>query len=355
VDRLRVALLGTEAAVESDDPRTLALARARLSGMIADPEQDPPAVVSRIVARRGAAAAREMLASSRSAGYSGTRRVLLGEREVVAYDLWPAAGVALRWVRHARGAEQTTVLRDRWFERTLKRAARRLPASFYREQLVVLGGLFPLLYELQTQGWALVHAGLVRTPRGGVLVVGAGGSGKSTLALALSARPGCSLASDNLALVRGVEAAGVPEPVKLSRWTAEAVRQLGVDVGMTDVQAGWDRQEGRSPRAGSPLPVIAVVLPWVADESRAEAAQGSFESHAAAAAALAYETQAYAKYAAALWLADGGERPGEASLVAPRLGARVPMVRLTMRRGAPLVETVATLEGALDGVLDAAR
>jgi hypothetical protein len=84
---------------------------------------------------------------------------------------------------------------------------------------------FPIAWQLRrTRGWELIHASAVADGERGVLIAGPGGAGKSTTCLALVARAGMRLLTENLAFCDGEHIFPVSEPIRL---TEESLRLLG--------------------------------------------------------------------------------------------------------------------------------
>jgi hypothetical protein len=84
---------------------------------------------------------------------------------------------------------------------------------------------FPIAWHLRrTRGWELIHASAVAVDEGAVLIAGPGGAGKSTTCLALAARPGVRLLTENLVFCDGELVYPVGEPIRL---TDESLRLLG--------------------------------------------------------------------------------------------------------------------------------
>jgi hypothetical protein len=80
---------------------------------------------------------------------------------------------------------------------------------------------FPLAWRLErTRGWALVHASAVAQDGRAVLVVGPGGAGKTTTCVALVARTGMSLVTENLLFCDGTHVYPLLEPLRLTEASA---------------------------------------------------------------------------------------------------------------------------------------
>ena len=78
--------------------------------------------------------------------------------------------------------------------------------------------LFPIAWHLErTRGWVLVHASAVATGDRAVLLAGPGGAGKSTTCVALAARAGMTLVTENLLFWDGAHIFPVIEPIRLTK------------------------------------------------------------------------------------------------------------------------------------------
>jgi hypothetical protein len=84
---------------------------------------------------------------------------------------------------------------------------------------------FPIAWQLRrTRGWELIHASAVADGDRAVLIAGPGGAGKSTTCLALVARAGMRLLTENLAFCDGEHIFPCSEPIRL---TDDSLRLLG--------------------------------------------------------------------------------------------------------------------------------
>jgi len=347
---LHVSLLGTTLEITTDHGPTHGYLEHRLEGM-ATAGEGQAAVFSHIDVTRGAAASRAARDRAEAEGCSGSRRVLARPGHVFMDRLSALSGVTIDWRRSDDRVEQQTMLADGVVARLAKRMARHLPATFHYEQLALFGGLYPLFYEAERVGWHLLHAGLVDTPAGAIVLVGAAGGGKSTLSMSLSCRPGCRLLSDNLVLYDGRQVCGIPEPVKLDAWSMSAVDCAGALPRTNGADAGWNRREFALPESAPPCRPVAVVLPQFAEESVARrVAAARFTQLADSANHLAFEIDAYYRYASALALGDvdGPAFGREAKLL--EMAENTAIIELSVRRGAPLDEAAAALERILPGI-----
>jgi len=84
---------------------------------------------------------------------------------------------------------------------------------------------FPIAWQLRrTRGWEMIHASAVSDGERAVLIAGPGGAGKTTTSVALVARAGMQLLSENLVFCDGELAFPVCEPIRL---TPESLGLLG--------------------------------------------------------------------------------------------------------------------------------
>ncbi len=103
---------------------------------------------------------------------------------------------------------------------------------------------FPIAWRLErTRGWSLLHASAVADGDRAVLIAGPGGCGKTTTAVALAARAGLSLVSENLLFYDGDAAHPLCEPIRL---TDESVALLGPDAGGLEPLRGAARLKYKS-------------------------------------------------------------------------------------------------------------
>jgi hypothetical protein len=88
--------------------------------------------------------------------------------------------------------------------------------------------LFPVAWHLErTRGWYLVHAAAVAAGDRAILIGGPGGAGKTTTSLALVARAGMHLLTENLLFTDGAHVFPLIEPLRL---TEESLALLGDDL-----------------------------------------------------------------------------------------------------------------------------
>ena len=344
-----VELLDIGLDLVADDASAASYVAHRLSGFARRDTTAAPLICSLVVCKGGAARAARLKGDALARDCAGSRRVFACPGLVYMDRLSALSGVTVSWRRTAGDVRQETVLADRWWMQRAKRAIRRLPPTFQFEQLTMFAGLYPILFEAERRGWHPVHAGLVGTPRGGgVLIVGPAGSGKSTLTLALSLLPGYTLLSDNLVLSDGAHAIGVPEPVKLDARAAAVVRAGGAQLHGLSGNVGWGRIEYAVPSPGPPLQPAAIVLPRLGSASGARLVSADDAAKVAASANhLAFEIEAYYRYAAALALGDAGSPAPFRVTRFLTLARQVPIVALDVRRDAPLDEALAALTRVL--------
>jgi hypothetical protein len=340
------SLAGTALSLTVDRPAVSAYAADRLRGLAVDTRSEP-SIASLLVVQGARQALRRLRETVPSAGAS--RRMSLDVDRLFAPQIAPLSGLTLAWGRDGAAITQTTVLADGLGAQYVKRLARRLSADFFVDQLVQFGGLFPLLYAAEQHGWAPLHAALVDTPRGAVLIAGGAGAGKSTLAVGLSTRLGNRLLADNLALTDGAGALGVPEPVKLDSWSARAVGETAAVAARGGGDAGWGRREYEPPAASGPVKPALIVLPRLAGAAAIDAVEPARAASALAAGAmLAFEIQTYYRYAAAVASADSMAPPPRRDGCVSRLAADNPVVALAVVRGQPLTASLDLIERRLE-------
>ncbi|HET6202854.1 MAG TPA: hypothetical protein VFI25_08640 [Planctomycetota bacterium] len=89
---------------------------------------------------------------------------------------------------------------------------------------------FPIAWHLRrTRGWDMIHASAVRDGERGILIAGPGGAGKTTTSIALAARAGMTLLTENLVFCDGERIYPVYEPIRL---TDESLELLGDAAGV---------------------------------------------------------------------------------------------------------------------------
>ena len=214
---------------------------------------------------------------------------------------------------------------------------------------------FPIAWHLErTRGLSLLHASAVARGGRAVLVVGPGGAGKTTTCLALLARAGMSLVSENLLLCDGQAVYCVAEPIRLSE---EGLALLGggfAGLAPIALEGGLKhKQMFHLHGAGGPqgLPPEAIFF--------ARFAGRGFVSRLAPELAcewleathhLTLELADYTGYASALELL--WPRPGAARArleVLERLTASTPCFALGIDRSAGVAPVVDRILGCLDG------
>jgi hypothetical protein len=91
---------------------------------------------------------------------------------------------------------------------------------------------FPIAWHLErTRGWCLIHASAVARDGRAILVAGPGGAGKTTTCVALVARAGMTLVTENLLFSDGEHVFPLNEPIRL---TDESLALLGQEAGTLD-------------------------------------------------------------------------------------------------------------------------
>lgn len=93
------------------------------------------------------------------------------------------------------------------------------PEYEYRKFFSLLPYLvhFPIAWRLErSRGWCLVHASAVADGDEGVLIAGLGGTGKTTTCVALAARTGMTIVTENLLFSDGEQIFPMWEPLRLT-------------------------------------------------------------------------------------------------------------------------------------------
>jgi hypothetical protein len=195
---------------------------------------------------------------------------------------------------------------------------------------------YPTAWVLERRhGWALLHAAAVALDDTAVLIAGVGGSGKTTAALALAARCGGTLLSDNLVFCDGTAMRPVREPLRLTDDSLELLRDAVADLELLDLPDGDGKTLFRLPGCSrAEYPVRAVFIPRFAAEASVTAlAPGVACEVLAATNELALEVNDYHWYRSALdllWPAPGNAR--RQLEVFERLGAGAPTYALAIDR-----------------------
>jgi hypothetical protein len=110
---------------------------------------------------------------------------------------------------------------------------------------------FPIAWHLErTRGWALIHASAVARDDRAVLIVGPGGAGKTTTSVALVARTGMSLVTENLLFCDGARIYPLIEPLRLTGPSLALLSEelaglqpIAVPGGLQDKSMFWLRAE----------------------------------------------------------------------------------------------------------------
>jgi hypothetical protein len=155
------------------------------------------------------------------------KRMLLGRDRLVWPDLHRDKDLQLRFERRGR-----TLVFDVacWYNPSQKKLEK-YPDYERKKYFDLLRYLvhFPIAWTLaRRRGWVLVHASAVADGDRALLIAGPGGSGKTTTCVALAARAGLRIISENLIFWDGARVHPLCEPIRL---TDESLELLGRDSG----------------------------------------------------------------------------------------------------------------------------
>jgi hypothetical protein len=151
------------------------------------------------------------------------KRMRLSDDQLVWFNTHRDKNLQLRFRRHD-GIVACDV--DYTYEPTASKLAKS-PDYEQRKFFGLLRHLvyFPMAWHLErTRGWTLIHASAVAAGSRAVLVAGPGGAGKTTTCVALMARAGMTLVTENLLFTDGDQIFPVFEPIRL---TDESLALLG--------------------------------------------------------------------------------------------------------------------------------
>jgi hypothetical protein len=151
------------------------------------------------------------------------KRMHVGEDVLVWTDTFRDKDLQLRFTRRGQVLHCDVAY---WFRPSIKKTAKY--ADYEQKKyfdLVRYLVFFPIAWHLRrTRGWEMIHASAVASDQGAVLIAGPGGAGKTTTSIALVARAGMTLLTENLVFSDGQHVYPVCEPIRL---TAESLRLLG--------------------------------------------------------------------------------------------------------------------------------
>lgn len=161
-----------------------------------------------------------------TAGLDGFgKRMHLGEERLVWTDVYRVKELQLGFRRAGATLACDVVYRYAPLAKNLARYPDYEEKKFF--DLLRYLVLFPIAWHVErTRGWVLVHASAVATGDRAVLLAGPGGAGKSTTSVALAARAGMTLLTENLLFWDGANIFPVLEPIRL---TQESLAILGAD------------------------------------------------------------------------------------------------------------------------------
>ena len=208
-----VRLHGATLNLECDRPEFLDYARRHLAHL-AGPATEAPDLEVRFRWSEGDwDPAANPFASRGTLGTIG-KRMLGNPHELIWLDTLRMPGLKLRFERAAAGFRFEV---DYRYEPKVRRGEP-VPEYHTKRWFSLMSWLvyYPLLWWLRrSRGWDVVHASALDTEAGGVLIGGLGGVGKTTTCVALLARPGVTLLSENLTLTDGTWMYACYEPIRL--------------------------------------------------------------------------------------------------------------------------------------------
>lgn len=148
------------------------------------------------------------------------KRMHLGEDELVWGDTHRDKSLQLRFRRTASAPIFDVAYR---YKPSTKKLAK-YPDFTHKKYFDLTRYLvwFPIAWHLKrTRGWEMLHASAVADGERCILVAGPGGAGKTTTCIALVARAGMRLVSENLVFCDGERIFPVPEPIRLTDQSLE--------------------------------------------------------------------------------------------------------------------------------------
>ena len=151
------------------------------------------------------------------------KRMHVGDNELVWSDTYRDKNLQLRFRKH--GPVRVFDVNYQYRPSTKKLA--KYPDYEHKKFFDLLRYLvlFPIAWHLErTRGWVMVHASAVAAGDRAILIAGPGGAGKTTTCVALLARGGMTLVTENLLFWDGARVFPVCEPIRL---TEESLALLG--------------------------------------------------------------------------------------------------------------------------------
>ena len=151
------------------------------------------------------------------------KRMHVGQNEVVWNDTYRDKDLQLRFRREGDVYAFDVGYFYRPSEKKLSKYPNYQQKKFF--DLLRYMVFFPIAWHLErSRGWMMIHASVVRSDDRAVLVAGPGGCGKTTTAVALVARAGMNLVTENLVFWDGEQVYPAWEPIRL---TDESLALLG--------------------------------------------------------------------------------------------------------------------------------
>ena len=225
-DPVGVLMHGVKLNLRCNHEPLLRYARALLGDHVCAPWAQPELEVDgRWLVPASAAAARAPVFDVRGLDAYG-KRMHVGEHELVWTDTYRDKNLQLRFRRAGKVAAFDVAYQYQPSAKKLAKYSDYQGKKFF--DMVQYLALFPIAWHLRrTRGWELIHASAVADGERGVLIAGPGGAGKSTTCLALVARAGMRLLTENLVFCDGESIYPVCEPIRL---TDESLQLLGDSV-----------------------------------------------------------------------------------------------------------------------------
>ena len=229
-----VEMHGVTLNLRCDNERQLRYSQALLGNLVREPWERPDLEVTSTWTTPSSAAELDAPAFDVAGLDSYGKRLFIGDEQLVWTDTHQHKHLQLRF--RLEGSRPCFDIVYRYLPSAGKLA--RFPD--YEEKkffdLLRYTVIFPIAWYLRrTRGWELVHASAVVDGTRGVLLAGPGGAGKTTTSVALMARAGMRLLTENLALTDGERIYSVSEPIRL---TEESRGLLGDAIDGLEFQPG---------------------------------------------------------------------------------------------------------------------
>jgi hypothetical protein len=186
------------------------------------------------------------------------KRMQIAKDELVWFDTHRDDDLQLRFRRH----HNTPAFDVAYCYQPSAKKLAKYPNYKYKKFFDLMRYLvyFPIAWHLErTRGWVLIHASAVAVGDRAVLVAGPGGAGKTTTCIALVARSGMTLVTENLLFCDGSCIFPVLEPLRL---TGESLALLNDDLkelkpialpgGLRDKSMFW-LSDGQNLQAARPV------------------------------------------------------------------------------------------------------